>query len=470
MRKKIKKKSEKINKISSTQEKQGERKMSITIMENPSNDKNNNINNNEKIEENPIERSESEENFLKAKEEAENLRKRLKEKNEEFEAYKVNNERELILINEKIKEKTEKLESVSYDSKILINKLNILNNKINEEYNKANIMQAANKIKINYLTEMKLKEKKKVNKEKKIIYLNNKIIDKFKIQKDKLEKLIKEGKNSKINDYKKKLNELNKEEENIKKEIENLRLKIQNHGNKCIQINENLNIILERLKNEYDEDYKSKTKENISKLGNGSISNSSRNFLPKIIKGNMLNNEKKNSRNYRSLTDLFGQDYFIQKDLRELKNKIRNNVKNKLSQKMKKYITSYSEQKKNNNQNNEKNNLFSKLEREMLKKIIPQECIERYQDKFKTIQNERVKIKKKIINNETKKKLNLEKSQLLFIAEKKENNIYKKNIELNSKIFILKKKIYNIQKETKIMKKELNTINLWGFPPTSLKI
>jgi hypothetical protein len=96
-----------------------------------------------------------------------------------------------------------KLEYVSYNSKKLINELNLLNSKINDEYNKAKIIQAANKIKINYLNESKLKDKNKVNKGKKIISLNNKILDKFKIQKEKLEKIIEDDKNSKTNEYKK---------------------------------------------------------------------------------------------------------------------------------------------------------------------------------------------------------------------------------------------------------------------------
>ena len=229
MRKKVKRKTEKMNKITSTQEKQAERRMSISIMESPSIDKNNYINNEKKIEENIIERSESEENLLIAKEETENLSKKLKKINDEFEEYKVKDENELIIINKKIKEKSDKLEYVSYNSKKLINELNLLNSKINDEYNKAKIIQAANKIKINYLNESKLKHKNKVNKGKKIISLNNKILDKFKIQKEKLEKIIEDDKNLKINEYKKKFDELNREEKQIKKEIEDLILKKQNH-------------------------------------------------------------------------------------------------------------------------------------------------------------------------------------------------------------------------------------------------
>ena len=94
----------------------------------------------------------------------------------------------------------------------------------------------------------------------------------------------------------------------------------------------------------------------------------------------------------------------------------------------------------------------------MLSQIIPQECLEKYQNKFKTIEKEKMKINKKIIKNEAKKKLNEEKSELLFITNKKENNIYKKNIELISKISMIKRKINNIEKEIKLIQNGLNII------------
>ena len=92
----------------------------------------------------------------------------------------------------------------------MINKLNYLNNQVNEEYNKVKVLKVSNKIKINYKNELKIKEKKRSGQGKKVILINNQIIDKYKIQKEKLEKIIKEDKNLKINEYKKKLEDLNK--------------------------------------------------------------------------------------------------------------------------------------------------------------------------------------------------------------------------------------------------------------------
>ena len=477
MRKKISRKTDKLNKITTTQpnqEKIPERKMSIALLEAPIIS---NHFNEEKNIESTVERTESEENLLNAKQETENLRNKLKQKNEEFEANKKKNESELLLINQNIKEKSEILENVSNNTQLLINKLNILNNQINQGYNKVKIFQAANKIKMNYLNELKLKDIKRVEKGKKIILMNNKIIDKFKLQKEKLEKIIEEDTNLKINDYRKNLENLKNKEKDITKEIQDLK-QIKTNHEKCIQKNEELNIILERIRNEYNNEFKLKNEENkkIEYIKKDSIENSALKSLPKIISSNNLtvpsnikllspkkspinsNNSKIQSRNYRSLTHLFGEDYFIQQDLKEVKNQVRDNIKSNLNIKLKRYITSYNEDKKKNNLQKNKNHLFSKLEKDILSKIIPKECLKIYQNKFKTIENERLQIKEKLNKNETKKKINEEKSQILFITGKKDINITKKNIELNSKIAIIKKKIKIIIKEIKIVQKELNNI------------
>ena len=95
----------------------------------------------------------------------------------------------------------------------------------------------------------------------------------------------------------------------------------------------------------------------------------------------------------------------------------------------------------------------------MLSKIIPKECLQIYQNKFKTIEDQTFSIKKQLNNNEKKKKLNKEKTQLLYITENKDIYLAKKNIELNSKISIIKGKKNNIIKDIKKFQKEYNIIN-----------
>ena len=488
MRKIIKKKSIKLNKIISTQDKTQEGKMTITLLENPvtdnnnNNDEKNNIKNNIDSNEMNLERTESEENLFIAIQETDNLRNILKEKKEELAYNKLNNDNELLLINQNLKDKSIKLENVSNDTKILFNKLNLLNKQINEGYNKVNIIHAFNKINKNNINDLKKNEKKKVNQGKKIIYLNNKIIDKFKIQKEKLEKIIEENMELKLKNLKLKLEELKKVESDIKNEIGELNLIKKNHEKKCIQINEDLNKVLERTKNEYNDEYKSKNNRinNIKSIEPSNVSSIYN--LPKIVNGgNNLttiptseikavfenvtntNNSKISSRNYKSMSSIFGEDYFMQKDLMEIKNKLKNNMRLKLNQKLKTYISNYSEQKKKKNSlskniSSEKNLLFSKLEKEMLSQVIPKECLKIYQDKFKSIEEGRYKIKKKLNTNESKKKINEEKAQLLFITVKRDNNIIKKNIELNYKISAIKRKMNIVLKDIKTIENKINPI------------
>ena len=460
--------------------------MSITLLDNNitkqlvQSNNNNNENNTNMVISN-IQRTESEENLLKAIKETENLRNILKAKKEELVKNKSKSENELLIIKQNIKDKSLKLENLSNNTKQLLSKLNSLNNQINERYNKMKIMQVANKINKIYLNELKLKDKKKVNQGKKIIILNNKIIDKFKMQKGKLEKIIGEDMDVKLNDYKAKLEDLKKHEKEIANELEDLRLMKKNHEKKCTLKSEDLNKVLERIKNEYNEEYKFKSlnennsNKKISIKKNNSFINKTIQSLPKIINGNNLtiptsenkavienqNNSKLASKNYKSMSNLFGEDYYIKKDLLQLKNNLRNNIKSKLNQKLKTYIISYSEQKKNsskNKNNDEKKSLFSKLEKDMLSQIVPKECLQIYQDKYQSIEEERLQIKKQLHTNESKKKLNEEKAQKLFITERKDSNIIKKNIELNSRIRAIKKKLSLIIKDINSIEKELNNI------------
>ena len=147
-----------------------------------------------------------------------------------------------------------------------------------------------------------------------------------------------------------------------------------NHEKKCLNLNEDLNNILERLKNEYNNEYKSKNDNNNFEFKrNNSITNFPNNPLPKIINANILtslshlnkpefenpantNKEKLNSKNSKSMKNIFTPDYFLQKDLKKLKEQVRNNIKINLNQKIKRYITSYSEEKKKNNIKEYKNN------------------------------------------------------------------------------------------------------------------
>ena len=213
MIRKVKNKNEKLfHKQTSTNEKSSNKKIDLKIRKNLlsiDNNINNNIlninNNNFLIDlETKINRTESEENLLLSIKETENLKQLITEKNEEKENNKKKYINELILVNNNIKEKVLLLESSSKNSKIILNKLTQLNTKIKEEYEKIKLSTVINKLK-NSNENNKEKDNYVINHAKKLISHNNIIIDKFKIHKEKLEKIISEDNEVKINNLKNEL-------------------------------------------------------------------------------------------------------------------------------------------------------------------------------------------------------------------------------------------------------------------------
>ena len=183
--------------------------------------------------ENKIKRTPSEQNLLNSIKETDNLRNLLLEKNEEYENNKKKCINEILLLNNNIKSKSSEFEILSNNSKSLFNKLNQLNSKINEEYQKIKLADLVNKSSKNELINNEKNNENRIKNTKKLILLNNTIIDKFKIHKEKLEKIIQENKNTKLNNLKIELEELNNEEQILKNEIEKLRLIKDTHEKKC---------------------------------------------------------------------------------------------------------------------------------------------------------------------------------------------------------------------------------------------
>ena len=149
--------------------------------------------------ENKIKRTPSEQNLLNSIKETDNLRNLLLEKNEEYENNKKKCINEILLLNNNIKSKSSEFEILSNNSKSLFNKLNQLNSKINEEYQKIKLADLVNKSSKNELINNEKNNENRIKNTKKLILLNNTIIDKFKIHKEKLGKIIQENKNTKLN-------------------------------------------------------------------------------------------------------------------------------------------------------------------------------------------------------------------------------------------------------------------------------
>ena len=473
MKRKVKKKTEKLlNKQTSTNDKTPENKPVKLFSKKPSNNitnnsvnsvtqTNNNFTNNNYVSslENKIKRTYSEENLLNSIKETKNLKNILEEKKEELENNKKKYTNELLLLNNDIKEKSSQLENAANDSKVILNKLNQLNSKINEEYQKIKLSEFVNKHK-NDNSITNISNKNKIKNSKKLILLNHTIIDKFKIHKEKLEKIVDEDKNTKLINLKNELEELNNNEKELKAEIEKMRLIKDSHERKCNKIIEELEKNLERIKKEYNLENKIKEENKTPSIKKQhSLINKKITSLPNIYKNIIIpdSEENKTILHKREIPKKqINKEQIIQKDFEELQEQIKNKMKIKSQQNIKNYINSRNEKKKEM----ENNNLFSSEEKNLLKEFIPMEILNVYQNKFQTIKDENNQIIQILQKNQSKKKLIEEKNQFEFIKDKKEHNIQKKNVELNSKILLVTKNIKKINKEINELQKDLDKINI----------
>ena len=411
--------------------------------------------------ENKIKRTPSEQNLLNSIKETDNLRNLLLEKNEEYENNKKKCINEILLLNNNIKSKSSEFEILSNNSKSLFNKLNQLNLKINEEYQKIKLADLVNKSSKNELINNEKNNENRIKNTKKLILLNNTIIDKFKIHKEKLEKIIQENKNTKLNNLKIELEELNNEEQILKNEIEKLRLIKETHEKKCTKFLRYLENNLEKIKNEYNLEYKAKDINKSSSIEKqNSLKNRSINSLPNIYH-NIINpddnEEKKTIFQQRILKKKqIINEKRIKKEYEEFQDQIKNKIKINSKNDIKNYINSRNEKRKDI----DNNNLFSFNEQNLLKDFIPMEILNAYQNKFKTLKVENNQIIQILQKNEPKLKLIEEKNQIEFIKDKKDYNIQKRNIELNSKIIKTSKNIKAINKEINDLQRELDKIDL----------
>ena len=411
--------------------------------------------------ENKIKRTPSEQNLLNSIKETDNLRNLLLEKNEEYENNKKKCINEILLLNNNIKSKSSEFEILSNNSKSLFNKLNQLNSKINEEYQKIKLADLVNKSSKNELINNEKNNENRIKNTKKLILLNNTIIDKFKIHKEKLEKIIQENKNTKLNNLKIELEELNNEEQILKNEIEKLRLIKDTHEKKCTKFLRYLENNLEKIKNEYNLEYKAKDINKSSSIEKqNSLKNRSINSLPNIYH-NIINpddnEEKKTIFQQRILKKKqIINEKRIKKEYEEFQDQIKNKIKINSKNDIKNYINSRNEKRKDI----DNNNLFSFNEQNLLKDFIPMEILNAYQNKFKTLRVENNQIIQILQKNEPKLKLIEEKNQIEFIKDKKDYNIQKRNIELNSKIIKTSKNLKEINKEINDLQRELDKIDI----------
>ena len=112
------------------------------------------------------------------------------------------------------------------------------------------------------------------------------------------------------------------------------------------------------------------------------------------------------------------------------------------------------------NKSSNTNFLFSKTEKNYLSKIVPNECLEKYEEKFNNLEEQRQIWKEKIKDNITQKKINSHQNYEIEFTQLKRKAINQKMVKLHSKLSEIKKNINNIKNENKnIYKKYIDIKN-----------
>ena len=448
---------------------------------------------------------------LKEIEDINKLQLLLEQKNDDLQKLKNDKINETNDINNQIFEKNLKIDSLTNNTTILLNKLTNISKDIDIQYSKYNIDLEIEKQKSKIKKEKKEYENNLKNniirgKNSKQHYKN--IIDMLKIQKRKLEKIIKEETDERINENKVLLENLIQKEDKLKNKILILNNIKNKHIKLCDEKKEKLENILDRVKNEYEYENKRNEKKinNSLKDTNSNEDNNKNNkSLPKINRNKiyvlvqkkdnkysfetLLNNNRQSSDiikktfsdknilikeidNENSIFKSFTKKNNMEKDLNLIKRRILIMKKLNNNPFISDSTNANNSLLSNINLNNNKSNisdtnkssntnfLFSKTEKNYLSKIVPNECLEKYEEKFNNLEEQRQIWKEKIKDNITQKKINSHQNYEIEFTQLKRKAINQKMVKLHSKLSEIKKNINNIKNENKnIYKKYIDIKN-----------
>ena len=448
---------------------------------------------------------------LKEIEDINKLQLLLEQKNDDLQKLKNDKINETNDINNQIFEKNLKIDSLTNNTTILLNKLTNISKDIDLQYSKYNIDLEIEKQKSKIKKEKKEYENNLKNniirgKNSKQHYKN--IIDMLKIQKGKLEKIIKEETHERINENKVLLENLIQKEDKLKNKILILNNIKNKHIKLCDEKKEKLENILDRVKNEYEYENKRNEKKinNSLKDTNSNEDNNKNNkSLPKINRNKiyilvqkkdnkysfetLLNNNRQSSDiikktfsdknilikeidNENSIFKSFTKKNNMEKDLNLIKRRILIMKKLNNNPFISDSTNANNSLLSNINLNNNKSNisdtnkssntnfLFSKTEKNYLSKIVPNECLEKYEEKFNNLEEQRQIWKEKIKDNITQKKINSHQNYEIEFTQLKRKAINQKMVKLHSKLSEIKKNINNIKNKNKnIYKKYIDIKN-----------
>ena len=385
---------------------------------------------------------------------------------------------ELNQLNADIQKKNIDLKKVKNENINLLNQLKELKNEVT---NKLNL------ISIKRIKEGDFEDKnKKLNLEIKILEEEIKniiqLIPQLQKEKENLENIINNNnEETKYNLYNK-LIEINDEIEIIKKGIKLKKEELKEHDEICKKKIKNLEYEHNLLKNDFDFEkkriilnqslsqskinhenptlnylddetidnkiisYKYKNYNTINVEDNLKIKKRENSFLYSNRKKFKLSNEGEERREKEKLRISLNP---LWKDIKELNNNYKNYMRNKPI----KYF--FTEREKNNTVKS----LFRNKELDILSKIIPEECLKNYSQKFNTIETE-----KEEINNEYKDKITIKKQIYknnnfkLNDSTNKINKINEERKEINQILINQKKKIKILNDKLKVENKNLKDL------------
>ena len=399
-----------------------------------------------------------------------------------------NSIQDINILNEQIKEVNNEINRLTVDNKYLTNILYSFQKKLDTEINQNIIHRSRHKSLGNEKIEDKLNKNIKLR--EKMILNSKKNLKLIKKEKKLLENELKgnDAPDTKEN-LEKKLEEIKKIQENKIKEVEELKSMKNDHNKVCAKKLSELLRQYDVIKNEYEYEAKKaenkkldtekiiNKKNNIKKtskiLNNDNKNNDSNSEQNKSNKKNkikisktknifnyyfkQINENKKRKENNLAFKDIafLSDDYInLNSPVKSVSNNNFNTNESNSSIKIKKRLNNSNV---NNNNNYESiRTLFTKSEKSFLSKLIPDNCLDNYENKFNSLVSENLNIKTKI--NENLKLNNINKNNNLLKLENSElqNNVnMRKQTNLN-----LKRSEYNQKKREIIEKIKFNQLNM----------
>ena len=355
-------------------------------------------------------------------------------------------------INEEINIKNEELRKLKIKNKYLTNILRSIQNEVDKKIKKINF----NNLKDSDFEDKEEKIKEEINVQKKEIENTINLIIPLQKEREKYEKILNDILEDNINN---KYNTLNNEINELENNVNTMREETNNHKNCFIRM-KNLKDQSNLLKNELDfEKKKLQLNESIEiKKQNYSYQEDESIDYSKIslFKNKSFNNRINNSYIYQKKKLKLSNEG---KERRE-KEKIKNNlfpIWKQFNKKNNNYINYIKYIPKRNNYNN--NFLFSNDEKKILFKIIPEEFIDNYEQKFETIENKKdeiieeykdsIEIKKQLKNN-----INLKINE----SEKKMDNLKKEEKVINNELLKQRNMINTFKLQIKEINKDIKNI------------